>query len=261
MALILDIQAQVPEHYGDVTGKPEQYAVSLRSLIPAGFTNLMVVGRSAGFDSLAQSSARTIPVGMATGQAAGVAAVISLQRGLTIDRAASDSAFVDEFHRQLAQQGVSIGPNPARPPAIIGHWAYPGLKFMRRRGQISGGYGNEYFLDQAISGQAFANRLANLVSDLHQPDRRWIYAFCAAQDSLNLGMACKILWCVERHANADKGQLILELPPDEAVDGFRQRGLLVPAWPAAQAKWNSPLSLGAAYMLLLRWSEALSGNQ
>jgi len=257
----LDIQAQVPEHHGDVTGKPEQYAVPLRSLIPAGFSNLMVAGRSAGFDSLAQSSARTIPVGMAAGQAAGVAAVISLQRGITIDHLASDSAAINELHQRLTQQGVSIGASPARPPAIIGHWAYPGLKFMRRRGQISGGYGNEYFLDQAISGKAFANRLANLVSDLHQPDRRWLYDFCAGQDSLNLGMACKILLCVERRANADEGRVTLELPPDEAVEGFRQRGLLVPSWPSAQAKWNSQLSRGAAYMLLLRWSETLSGNQ
>jgi len=257
----LDIQAQVPEHYGDVTGKPEQYAVPLRSLIPAGFRNLMVTGRSAGFDSLAQSSARTIPVGMAAGQAAGVAAVISLQRGITIDRFASDSAAINELHQRLAQQGVSIGANPARPPAIIGHWAYPGLKFMRRRGQISGGYDNEYAIDQPISGKAFANRLANLVSDLHQPERRWLYDFCAAQDGLNLGMACKILLCVERHANAGDGQAILELPPDEAADGFRQRGLLVPAWPAAQAKWNSQLSRGAAYMLLMVWLEKLPGNE
>ncbi|NLF95781.1 MAG: FAD-dependent oxidoreductase [Candidatus Riflebacteria bacterium] len=257
----LDIQAQMPEHHGDVTGKPEQYAVPLRSLIPVGFTNLMVVGRSAGFDSLAQSSARTIPVGMAAGQAAGVVAAISLQRGITIDCVASDSAVVDELHRQLTQQGVNITANPARSPAIIEHWAYPGLTFMRRRGQISGGYGNEYFLDQPVSGKAFANRLAHLASDLHKPDRRWLYNFCAAQDKLNLGMACKVLLCVERQASADKGQVILGLPPDEAVESFRQRGSFVPQWPASQAKWNSPLSRGAAYMLLLRWSEAVPGNQ
>ncbi len=257
----LDIQAQVPEHHGDVTGKPEQYAVPLRSLIPVGFSNLMVVGRSAGFDSLAQSSARTIPVGMAVGQAAGVAAAISLQRGVTIDRMASDSASVHEMHKQLAQQSVNIGANPASPPAIIEHWAYSGLKFMRSRGQISGGYSNEYYLDQPISGKAFANRLANLVSDLHLPDRRWLYDFCAGQGGLNLGMACKILVCIESMTGNDRSgsQKILELPPDEVSDKFRQLGLLSAPWPVSQTKWNSPLSRGAAYMLLLRWSAGRSG--
>lgn len=253
----LDIQAQVHDHHGDVTGKPEQYAVPLRSLIPVGFSNLMVVGRSAGFDSLAQSSARTIPVGMAAGQAAGVAAVISMKRRLPIDRLASDSSAVDELHQQLTRQGVSIGPNLARPPAIVGHWAYPGLKFMRQRGQISGGYGNEYSLEQPISGKAFANRLVNLFPDLHEHDRRWLYDFCAGQDSLNLGMACKILACLESFAVGDAiaSRKILELPPDEVFDGFRQRDLFVSPWPAAKSKWNIALSRGAAYMLLLRWSE------
>jgi hypothetical protein len=257
----LDIQAQVPEHYGDVIGKPEQYAVPLRSLIPVGFSNLMVIGRSAGFDSLAQSSARTIPVGMAAGQAAGIAAVISITSGLTIDRLASDSAAITELHRQMVQQAVSTGSNPARPPVISEHWAYSGLKFMRRRGQISGGYNNEYGLEQPISGKAFANRLINLCPDLHESKRRWLYDFCAAQSGLNLGMACKILVCLESLASNDRSesQKILELPPDEVSDRFRQRGLFSAPWPTPQAKWNSPLSRGAAYMLLLRWLDGRFG--
>ena len=256
----LDIQAQVPDHHGDVTGKPEQYAVPLRSLIPVGFSNLMVVGRSAGFDALAQSSARTIPVGMAAGQAAGVAAVLSIRKGRQFDLIASDPLFISELHEMLTGQGVDIAPNSARAPVLVDHWAYQGLKYMRRRGQISGGYKNEYWLDRPIGGKAFANRLLNTCSELNRQDRQWLYNFSAAADSLNLGMACKILTCVEGFAGGDAptNQKNLEKAPDLIFSDFQKRGMFNAPWPEQSARWNMLLTRGGAYMLLMRWSDSMN---
>jgi hypothetical protein len=189
----LDIQAQGPGQPGDVTGKPEQYAVPLRSLIPVGFSNLLVVGRSAGFASLAQSSARTVPVGIAAGQGAGVTAFISIRDNIFFDRIATTVQSIVDIQAMLTAQGVRIGPNPAGPPAETAHWAYAGLRFMRRHGHVSGGYANDYRLDDSISARAFANRLVNLRRDLDKPARLRLYQIAGDAEAITLGEACALL--------------------------------------------------------------------
>ena len=62
-----------PDDWGGVVLKPKQYAIPYRSIVPLKVDNLLVVGRSASFDTLPHGSARVIPTGMATGQAAGAA--------------------------------------------------------------------------------------------------------------------------------------------------------------------------------------------
>ncbi|MCL2678100.1 MAG: FAD-dependent oxidoreductase, partial [Clostridiales bacterium] len=70
----VDIQPTSPASYGTVVGNPDIYSIPFRSLVPLLVENLLVVGRSASYDSLPHGSARVIPVGMVTGEAAGVAA-------------------------------------------------------------------------------------------------------------------------------------------------------------------------------------------
>ncbi|MBU1109040.1 MAG: FAD-dependent oxidoreductase [Candidatus Riflebacteria bacterium] len=253
----LDIQAQSPDQQGDVTGNPEQYAVPLRSLIPIGFTNLLVVGRCAGFDSLAQSSARTIPVGMAAGQAAGVAAIVSIRKNISFDRIASDSAAISELHSILKDQGVAVEPNPARPPAIIAHWAYPGLKFMRNRGQISGGYKNEYGLDKPMSGKAFVNRMVSLGPELKKQERKWLYDFGTSYDRLSPGLACNLLCCFDSLATGEQAILQQNSGMTHAVllGWIQQQGLFNQSWPTEQIDLDGQLTCGAAYMLLASWAK------
>ncbi len=252
----LDIQAQSAGQPGDVTGKPEQYAVPLRSLVPAGFTNLMVVGRSAGFDSAAQSSARTIPVGMATGQAAGVAASVSIARNLPIEALASTSEAIEQIHRILADQGVNIGPNPAVPPPEAAHWAYEGLKFLRKRGHVSGGYTNSYNLNQPISSRAFANRLVNLCSRLDRPARIKIYELAGSEAAITIASACQILALASRLADSDSTAAEALPSGEEACKQMAGSGLFAAPWPADQLAPEFRLSRGCAYMMLFR----LQGN-
>ena len=250
----LDVQAQGQGHSGDVIGKPEQYAVPLRSLVPIGLTNLLVVGRSAGFDSAAQSSARTVPVGMACGQSAGVLAWLSLRKDMPVFALASDPVLIDELHRLLSAQGVKIGPNPAVSPPETAHWAYPGLKFMRRAGHISGGYTNSYDLDKPISGRAFVNRLVNLRTDLEKPDRLQLYELAGSNPVISLGIACQLLTLAD-HFGANAVPLN-NLPPVSAASAYNRlqsAGLFAPPWPATGVNLQKPLQRGAAYMLLSRW--------
>lgn len=154
----VDIQAASPGNKGYVLGRPLQYAVPFRSLIPLGIDNLLVVGRAAAFDSLAAGSARTIPVGMAAGQSAGVAAAVALKEGLTFRELGLPG--LEEMKKRLNSQGLVLQPFNVQHSPEIDHWAYEGLKYMRRLGLAAGGYGNDYLLDEEMSEGKFINCLA-----------------------------------------------------------------------------------------------------
>lgn len=249
----LDIQAQSSDHYGDVVGTPEQYALPLRCLVPEGFTNLLVVGRSAGFDSQAQSSARTVPVGIAAGQAAGVTAAQCIESGLAVDRTATEKNAISQIQQRLMRQGVHIWPNPAKRPDITRHPAYEGLRFMRRRGLASGGYRNNYGLDEKISSKAFANRLAALLPNLRNDDRARIYKLFDDAETISSARADEILAIVEKEfiqtANAkDKAAHAKVRTENKTGEG----GLMTTEAKTTAAN-NKHLTRGEAYMLLMRW--------
>jgi hypothetical protein len=59
----------------------EAYDIPLRSLVPRGIEGILVAGRCISGTHEAHSSYRVMPVSMATGQAAGVCAALSVRRG------------------------------------------------------------------------------------------------------------------------------------------------------------------------------------
>jgi len=75
--------------------------VPYRALVPKGVANLLVAGRSIGGDKISHASARNMMCCAVTGQGAGVAAAVSLQRDEAFDRL--DIAAVQ---RELKRQGV-----------------------------------------------------------------------------------------------------------------------------------------------------------
>lgn len=64
----VDVQPTAQQTYGTVVGNPDRYAIPYRSIVPLEVENLLVVGRSASYKSLAAGSARVIPIGMAEGE-------------------------------------------------------------------------------------------------------------------------------------------------------------------------------------------------
>lgn len=159
----VDIQATGPEDKGYVVGNPLQYAVPLRSLIPRGVDNLLVVGRSASYDSLAAGSARTIPVGMAAGQSAGAAVAMALEKRISIRELAGSKRYMAQLQERLNEQGMELKPFKVRPLNVTRHWAYSGLKFMRRLGLAWGGYKNDYGLDRQMEERKFITSLSQAV--------------------------------------------------------------------------------------------------
>lgn len=157
----VDLQRTSPDDPGAVLFRPERYAVPFRSLVPKGIDGLLVVGRSAGFDSLAHGSARVVPLGMATGQAAGAAVKVAKEAGLTIHGLAQSRAAIAELQNLLNQQGMEIHPFQAKTPEYMRHRTYPGLKAAVSLGLAKGGYDNRFRLDDPANPQGFVWLMAH----------------------------------------------------------------------------------------------------
>lgn len=75
--------------------------VPYRSLVPKEVGNLLVAGRCIGGDNVSHASARNMMCCAVSGQGAGVAAAVSLQRDEPFDR-----LNIDAVQRELARQGA-----------------------------------------------------------------------------------------------------------------------------------------------------------
>jgi hypothetical protein len=82
----------------------DAYDIPFRCLLPQGVANLLVAGRCISGTHVAHSSYRVMPISMATGHAAGVAAALSVRGGV----AARDLPAVDVQH-ELLRQGADLG--------------------------------------------------------------------------------------------------------------------------------------------------------
>lgn len=147
----VDIQRTSPSDMGVVVMSPIQYAVPFRSLVPLNVDGLLVVGRSASFDSLAHGSARTIPVGMAAGEAAGAAAKIVIENEITFHELSNSKDMIIKLQERLNTQGMEVKPFTVKNPDYTKHQAYEGLKVALKIGSAVGGYKNDFGLDNESS--------------------------------------------------------------------------------------------------------------
>ncbi|HHW57162.1 MAG TPA: FAD-dependent oxidoreductase [Clostridia bacterium] len=158
----VDVQATSPNDTGYVYGKPVQYAIPFRCIVPQKVENLLVVGRSASYSHLAAGSARTIPIGMAEGDAAGVAAVYSITKNKSYKEIMANMEDIKNIQSILVSQGAYLKPFKVENPAEK-HWSFEGLKLVLTWGLVVPGYTNDYKFDQDISSISFYYLISNLV--------------------------------------------------------------------------------------------------
>lgn len=158
----VDVQPTKTQTYGTVVGYPDQYAVGYKSLVPKTVDGLLVVGRAAGYTSLAAGSARIVPTGMACGEAAGVAVAVCKEMGVNPRALVDDAAATSKMQDMLTAQGATLD-HTQTAEAVMSHWAYPGVKVLRSLGVLDGGYDNDYHLDDAISMNRYQNMVNNAV--------------------------------------------------------------------------------------------------
>ena len=158
----VDVQPTKTQTYGTVVGYPDQYAVGYKSLVPQDVDGLLVVGRAAGYTSLAAGSARIVPTGMACGEAAGVAVAVAKAQSATPRDLVDDDAAIAEIQEKLTAQGAKLDHTQTH-EEVMDHWAYPGVKVLRSLVVLDGGYDNNYYLDDTITMNRYQNMVNNAV--------------------------------------------------------------------------------------------------
>ncbi|OEH91951.1 glucose-inhibited division protein A [Bacillus solimangrovi] len=158
----VDVQAQSVNDYGYVISNPIQYAIPFRSLVPKKVENLLVVGRSAGFSSVAAGSARIIPTGMTTGEAAGVATAISIEENTNFREMSSNKELIRQLRNSLDEQGALVKHFELEYP-YKGEWFYPGIKELLNVGLLSGGYANDLSVEEDANKHMFLNMFINTI--------------------------------------------------------------------------------------------------
>lgn len=162
----VDIQATSPDNFGYVYGAPSKYSIPFRCIVPQKVENLLVVGRSASYSHLASGSARTIPIGMAVGDAAGVAAVYSIKNNLTFKEIAENIKDIKNIQEILMKQGAYLKPFKIDNEAEK-HWSIEGLKFVLHWGLFPSGftpgYDNNYRFEEPINGYVYNYMLSNMI--------------------------------------------------------------------------------------------------
>jgi hypothetical protein len=156
----VDIQPTATQRWGTIIGNPDRYSIPFRSLVPLEVENLLVVGRSASFTSLAAGSARVIPIGMCTGEAAGVATAYSINNQKSFREMTKSEEAIKWVQDTLVAQGAYLEPFNIKDPNTD-HWAYEGVRTLRSLGLLDGGYDNNYRLEVPIDKWRFQNMLNN----------------------------------------------------------------------------------------------------
>ncbi len=147
----VDVPPNAKRLVGIIIGAPDRYGVPFRCLVPQTIDGMLVVGRSASYTSLAAGSARVIPLGMAEGDAAGVAAAYAKNNNMTFREISQNTEAVASIQQSLRDQGAYLAQWEPIIMDVEKHWAYSGVKTLRSLGLVYGGYANDYRLDEPIT--------------------------------------------------------------------------------------------------------------
>lgn len=150
----VDVQAQSIDDYGNVISDPLQYAIPFRSIVPLDVDGLLVVGRSAGYSSVAAGSVRIVPTGMSTGEAAGVAAVVAQEESLSFRELSKDEALIEEIRTRLTEQGQFVEAFELSYP-YEGEFYDEAIQKLINYALVAGGYVNELPVDKPVNNNGF----------------------------------------------------------------------------------------------------------
>ncbi len=118
----LDLHPYVKGELNAFAPRRYTYTLPLRCMVPRKVNNLLVASRSLSATYSAAGSARVIPVTMAAGEAAGVAAWMCATQVLTPHQMMKDSSLVSHLQKLLRESKVDIGDDlgdAPRPPSDL----------------------------------------------------------------------------------------------------------------------------------------------
>jgi hypothetical protein len=159
----LDVQTLTPYDSGYVYGTPEMYGAELCVNVPLEVENLWVVGKAAGYDAIAASSARVVPFGMVMAEAVGVAAAYGAGREASPRDLINDTAVLYDIRATLQTRGAYLPEvKPRNPVGPFEHPYHTDYRLMLSRGLAVGGYNNEPQLDEEMKAISYVYLLSNV---------------------------------------------------------------------------------------------------
>jgi len=156
----IDIQSTNKNNTGYIIGKPSVYSIPLRCLVPLKIENMFVVGKSASYSSVAAGSARVVPVGMVTGESAGIAAVYCAVNELSPRKLTQNVTYMGRLTNLLKKQGVYL-PEFEYPSVIEEVLGIEEIKKLINLGFMSGGYANDFKFEAETKVSSFCVALIN----------------------------------------------------------------------------------------------------
>ncbi len=150
----VDIQPSQPGDWGTIVGDPDKYGIPYRCLLPEDFENLLLAGKHAGYSSLAAGSARVIPIGMVTAEAAALATVLAVEKNTSFPEIANNDNYFSLLQEQIIANDGFIETFIIENP-LERYTGYEHMKNLRRMGLVFGRYQNEYHFDQIIDKWTF----------------------------------------------------------------------------------------------------------
>lgn len=168
----IDVQTTSIYDYGYIIGAPVQYYLRMGTIIPKGFTNLLTVGRSSSYTSIAAGSARVIPTGMTLGESAGIMAAVAKEQEVDFQEMLKHITIIRNVQHRMALQNMYLVKDP-RPVVDANNRYYDYIIEMCEKGILSLGYSNVFNPDETMSEREFIVFLHTYLKRSFLPEEYW----------------------------------------------------------------------------------------
>lgn len=194
----LDYQAADHDYPGFVLFNPEYYGIPLRTLIARKNENLLIVGRSSGYSSLAAASSRVLPVGINTGEAAAIAVSEAIDKNTTVFELTNDQDTIKKIQSKLK---INLNKYQAENPIIQNEKLLSALEKLLSWGITIGGYNNNFKLEKRPSEKEFVAIILKIMQKKEAENLyEWVpgsLEFLSEKKKLTANNALKLLLAAE----------------------------------------------------------------
>lgn len=156
----IDLQSASKDNYGgNALISRNVYTVPMGAIIPKGLSNILVVGKSASYDPLVSGSARTVPVGVAEGQAAAEMCYVAKQNNVSFKDISQTASLYSKVQSRLINKGVTLNAKITTNNPEIQNWSFPYIQKLRKQGFLQKSINGKktYACNEPVTYQTFAN--------------------------------------------------------------------------------------------------------
>lgn len=164
----IDLQGREKGLYGLAVYGTSPYGIPFGAMVSEQCSNILVASRCAGYSTVAAGSARTVPVGMSLGEAAGVSAAYAVVNEIgDFNTIANESTLVDDIQSLLKTDGANLDtyPQTENQKTTAKSDYYNDIAYLRDQGLLTFGYSDDYQLKEDATRETL-NRIAySLISE------------------------------------------------------------------------------------------------